>query len=69
MLHCGIFMEGSNTGVATMLYPTFARLLNRFFAPTLSRAARELAYLNGSVSLYDLESREREISRGKFARL
>lgn len=51
-----------------MLMPTLTRFLNRFFAPTLSRAARELAYLNGSVSLYDLESREREISQGKFAR-
>ena len=44
------------------------RLRDLFFVPTLSRDARELAYLNGSVSLYDLESREREISRGKFAR-
>ena len=51
-----------------MLYPTVVGFLNRFFARLPSRATRELAYLNGSVSLYDLESREREISQGKFAR-
>ena len=43
------------------------RLLGRWFPALPSRAAREMAYLNGSVSLYDLESRERDIARGKFA--
>ena len=33
----------------------------------LSRREAELAYLNQSVSLYDLECREREIAQGKFA--
>jgi hypothetical protein len=32
-----------------------------------SRSDRERAYLNQSVSLYDLERREREVSAGKFA--
>lgn len=31
-----------------------------------SRQDAELAYLNGSVSLYDIECREREIACGKF---
>jgi len=31
-----------------------------------SRHEAELAYLNASVSLYDLERRERDIARGKF---
>lgn len=33
----------------------------------LTRREVELAYLNDSVSLYDLERREREIAAGKFA--
>ena len=41
-------------------------LLTRMFAKPATRQQRELAYLNESVSIYDLESREREISRGKF---
>ena len=45
--------------------------LSSFFAqvfpPSPNRAARERAYLNGAVSRYDLESREREVERGKFA--
>ena len=32
-----------------------------------SRHEAELEYLNGSVSIYDLECREREIERGRFA--
>jgi hypothetical protein len=33
----------------------------------VTRAEAELAYLQASANLYDLEMREREISRGKFA--
>lgn len=33
-----------------------------------SRHQAEMEYLSGSVSLYDLECREREIQNGKFAR-
>lgn len=39
-------------------------LLTRMFAPT--RRQREEAYLNQSVSRYDLERRMEEIERGKF---
>lgn len=42
-------------------------LFHRLFPPRLLRADAELAYLNQSVSRYDLERREAEISRGKFA--
>lgn len=37
------------------------------FARPVSRRDAEMAYLAASVSLYDLEMREREITRGKFA--
>ena len=50
-----------------MLKPSIFRIFRRIFPIMPSRADRELAYLNGSVSLYDLESREQEISRGKFS--
>ena len=46
---------------------SLSRLLGRLFPLPASRAAREMAYLNGAVSIYDLECREREISQGKFA--
>ncbi len=46
---------------------SLSRLLGRWFPATPSRAAREMAYLSASVSLYDLECREREIGRGPFA--
>jgi hypothetical protein len=36
------------------------------FAPARSRQDREMAYLNQSVSMADLERRQREIARGKF---
>ncbi len=42
-------------------------LFQRLFARRITREDRELAYLNGSVSIYDLECREREIAAGKFA--
>jgi hypothetical protein len=42
--------------------------LNQLFPRRQSRHDREMAYLNGAVSLYDLECREREIAQGKFAR-
>ncbi len=43
-------------------------LLRALFPPRRTRHEMELAYLNQSVSLYDLECREREIDQGKFAR-
>jgi hypothetical protein len=55
-----------DTGVKTMK-PSISRLFHRLFPMIPTRADRELAYLRGSVSRYDLESREREIARGKFA--
>jgi hypothetical protein len=42
----------------------FGRISSAISGP--SRAEIELSYLNGSVSLYDLERRQREIARGKF---
>lgn len=42
-------------------------LLANFLRPRPTRREAELAYLNEAVSLYDLERREREIARGKFA--
>lgn len=50
-----------------MSRPSIVHLFRRIFPVLPSRADRELAYLNGSVSLYDLESREQEIARGKFS--
>lgn len=41
----------------------------QIFPRPVSRAEAELAYLRASANLYDLEMREREIARGKFARL
>ncbi|MFO1174606.1 MAG: hypothetical protein U1E48_05290 [Paracoccaceae bacterium] len=42
------------------------RHLIRLFVP-LSRRELELAYLNQSVSRYDLERREKDIQAGLFA--
>ncbi|WP_395003849.1 DUF3563 family protein [Cypionkella sp.] len=44
-------------------------IFRNLFPRRPSRRDQELAYLNASVSLYDLEQREREIARGKFAQL
>ncbi len=41
-------------------------LLTRMFAKPASRRERETAYLNESVTIYDLERRQREIARGLF---
>ena len=43
-----------------------ARFITQLFPRIPSQDARERAYLDGSVSLYDLECREREIASGKF---
>ncbi len=43
-------------------------MFRNLFPRRQSRREAELAYLNGAVSLYDLEQREREIDRGMFAR-
>lgn len=45
----------------------FQNLFARRSSSRQSRRDAELAYLNASVSLYDLERREREIEAGKFA--
>lgn len=42
-------------------------LINHLFPRRASREDLELAYLRDSVSIYDLECREREIAAGKFA--
>lgn len=42
----------------------FGRIASAFRRP--SRMDRETAYLNNSVSVYDLERRQREIDAGKF---
>ena len=43
------------------------KLFARLFAPFPSRRELERAYLDRSVSMADLERRQREIDRGKFA--
>lgn len=43
-------------------------LFRTLFPRSPTRREAELAYLNGAVSRYDLERREREIDQGKFAR-
>ncbi len=48
----------------SLLSKIFTRPL---FLRPISRAEAELAYLRASANLYDLEMREREIARGKFA--
>jgi hypothetical protein len=44
-------------------------IFRNLFPRRLSRRDQELAYLNASVSMYDLEQRERDVARGKFAHL
>ena len=44
-----------------------AQLFTQLFPALPSQAAKEHAYLAGSVSLYDLECRERDVARGLFA--
>ncbi len=41
-------------------------LLSALFAKMPTRQDLEMAYLNHSVSIYDLERRQREVSSGKF---
>jgi hypothetical protein len=43
-------------------------LLKRLFTPFPTRLDLERAYLDRSVTIYDLERRQREIAEGKFAR-
>ena len=50
-----------------MITLALSRFFDRFFSFDSHREASELAYLHASVSIYDLECREREIARGKFA--
>ena len=40
--------------------------LMSLFTPARTRQQVEIAYLNQSVSMTDLERRQREIARGKF---
>jgi hypothetical protein len=58
---------GEATGVTMMFKSWFSGFLGHVFTNGVDRASRERAYLNAAVSRYDLESREREIDRGKFA--
>ena len=44
-----------------------SKLLGRWLPSISSRAVAEQAYLHACVSRYDLERREREVDRGKFA--
>lgn len=46
------------------MFTMIKSLISRHSAPT--EAERELAYLNASVSLADLERRQREIENGMF---
>jgi hypothetical protein len=41
-------------------------LFTRLFAMPATRQEREMAYLNASASIFDLERRQREIERGMF---
>ena len=50
-----------------MITLALSRFFDRFFSFDSHREASELAYLHASVSIYDLECREREIARRKFA--
>ncbi len=43
------------------------KLIEKLFGHRTTRREAENAYLADSASLYDLELREREIARGKFA--
>ena len=43
------------------------QIFRNLFRRRQSRQDAEMAYLNDSVSLYDLECREIEIAKGKFA--
>jgi hypothetical protein len=41
-------------------------LLSALFAKMPSRQDREMDYLNRSVTIFDLERRQREVAQGKF---
>lgn len=61
LLQCTMFALGEKKETKMK-----TNLLTRMFPKPASRQQREMAYLNEAVSIYDLESREREVSRGKF---
>jgi hypothetical protein len=46
---------------------TITHFLSGLFRTATNRRNLERAYLNASVSRYDLERREREVEQGKFA--
>lgn len=48
------------------MFTRIKSLISRHSAPT--EAERELAYLNASISLFDLERRQREIDAGVLRR-
>lgn len=64
MLRCGIDSVAGGQWSNEMK----TNLLFRFFPRLATRSERELAYLSASVSIYDLECRQREIDRGLFSR-
>lgn len=41
-------------------------ILSRLFSKNTTRQSAEMQYLNSSVSIYDLERRQREVERGLF---
>jgi hypothetical protein len=46
------------------MFATLKRTAKMFHIPTAAERAE--AYLNGAVDRFDLEAREREVSRGRF---
>lgn len=41
-------------------------LMSALFGKHPTRAEREMEYLNRSVTIFDLERRQREVAQGKF---
>ncbi len=65
MLHCSdyIFLVNFNKEVFVM-FDRLKSAVRRFNLPTIAEVERD--YLNASVSLADLERRQREVERGLF---
>lgn len=62
--HIGV-NEITQSGLKQMAFKSaFSRLANAFATP--ARHTIERDYLNSSISMADLERRQREIDRGKF---
>jgi hypothetical protein len=65
LLHCSdyIFLVNFNKEVFVM-FDRLKSAVRRFNLPTIAEVERD--YLNASVSLADLERRQREVERGLF---